>query len=219
MPTVEAPGRRRPNLSQAVTALIRDVAERMPEFAHVDAGRILVVHGEARRTSRATIRPLHFAETHGRMSRTRRLKKPLVKVGGKKILYTITLRPMFFRASTPEERIRTILHELFHISRRFDGTLHSGRRHDKLPPRKWRVRFEPAARRYLALAPAEIRAPFALDQEVWVRAWLEKPARAYPAGSDDGGRLRYAGRRVYTEKQLYQTPVRMITKRPETEHR
>ena len=48
------------------------------------------------------------------------------------MLYLITLRPLFFRASDPDQRMRTVLHELFHISSRFDGTLHQGRRHARL---------------------------------------------------------------------------------------
>ena len=44
----------RPNLSRVVRLLIRDIARRLPELAHVRAERVLVVAGEARRRSRAT---------------------------------------------------------------------------------------------------------------------------------------------------------------------
>ena len=57
-------------------------------------------------------------------------KKPLVKFNGRRILYTITLRPLFFRRSTPRQRIATVLHQLFHISRHFDGTLEYVRKYD-----------------------------------------------------------------------------------------
>src|SRR5512132_2104528 len=103
------------NVTRAVKRLVRDLAARLPELAHVRASRVLVVAGEARRASRATIRPAHFRETRGRAGAGAR-KKPLIRVGGRKMLYVITLRPLWFRASTPEERIGTILHELYHAS-------------------------------------------------------------------------------------------------------
>ena len=53
--------RRRPHLNEAITALLEDVRVRMPEFAHVRPGRVLVVAGEARRASRGTVKPLTFA--------------------------------------------------------------------------------------------------------------------------------------------------------------
>ncbi len=186
---------RRPNLTLAVKRLVRDVAQRLPELEHVRASRVLVVAGEARRTSRATIRPAHFGSTRRRAAGTGGAVKPLVKVKGRKILYVITLRPLWFVASTPEQRIATILHELYHVSTRFDGTLHSGRRHGRLPLRQFNRRVRALLQRYLAVAPPEILAPFAHQGEARVRMWLEGP------GSFQDGE--YGGRRLYTEQQLF----------------
>jgi hypothetical protein len=183
-------------MTLAVKRLIRDAARRLPELAHVRSSRILVVAGDARRSSRATIRPAHFGETRDRRSGEGRHKKPLVVVKGRKILYVITLRPLWFVASTPEERISTVLHELYHISRRFDGTLHSGRRHDKLPGKKFSARVRSLRDRYVVLAPDAILAPFEHKGLARVRMWLERPAGFYRVG-------RYEGRRRYTEKQLF----------------
>ncbi|HET6922857.1 MAG TPA: hypothetical protein VFI16_06890 [Anaeromyxobacteraceae bacterium] len=183
---------RRPNMTLAVKRLIRDAARRLPELGHVRAGRILVVAGEARRASRATIRPARFKQA-GRPARGRR--KPLVRVKGRTILYVVTLRPLWFVASTPEARIDTVLHELYHVSPRFDGTLHRGRRHTRLPRPRYDRRIRALRRRYLATAPEEVVAPFAFRGVVKVRMWLERPA-AYRPGD-------YAGRRVYTERQLF----------------
>jgi len=183
----------RPNLTLAVKRLVRDVAKRLPELSHVRASRVLVVAGEARRTSRATIRPAHF-----RASRQRAAGgsvKPLVKIKGRKILYVITLRPLWFVSSTAEQRIGTILHELYHASTRFDGTLHAGRRHGRLPLRKYNRRVQGLLRKYLAIAPPEILAPFAHQGEARVRMWLEGPGSFQDA--------EYAGRRLYTEQQLF----------------
>jgi len=143
----------RPNVTLAVKRLVRDLAARLPELSYVDAARVLVVAGEARRASRATIRPAHFDETRRRAGAGAR-KKPLIRVRGRKILYVITLRPLWFRASTPEERIGTIVHELYHCSTRFDGTLHRGRVHSRLPLARYNRRIRALLDRYLAEAPA-----------------------------------------------------------------
>lgn len=190
-------------MTLAVKRLIRDAAARLPELAHVKPGRILVVAGEARRASRATIRPAHFGETRARGGRGG-LRKPLIRIGGRKILYVITLRPLWFRASTAEQRVSTILHELWHASERFDGTLHRGRVHSRLPRARYERRIRALRDRYVAEAPAEILAPFEHEGLALARMWLERPAGFYRVGE-------YGGRRTYTEKQLYLGLVRMKT--------
>jgi len=188
----------------AVKRLVRDVAARIPELSHVRANRILVVAGEARRASRATIRPAHFRETRARTGAGAR-EKPLIRVKGRKILYVVTLRPLWFLESTGRERIGTILHELYHVSLRFDGTLHRGRRHSRLPLARYSRRVRALLDRYLAVAPEEIVAPFSTSGIVRARMWLERPATSR-AGD-------WRGRRVYTERQLFYGPVRMVTRR------
>jgi hypothetical protein len=185
-----------PNMTLAVKRLIRDVALRIPELGHVRASRMLVVAGEARRSSRATIRPAHFKETRRRRSGAGGRKKPLIRVKGRKILYVVTLRPLWFVGSTPEERVATILHELYHVSTRFDGTLHRGRLHSRLPLGSYNRRIRTLRDRYLATAPEEVLAPFAHTGVARARMWLERPSGFYRV-------YEYAGRRVYTEKQLF----------------
>jgi hypothetical protein len=185
----------RPNLTLAVKKLVRDVARRVPELSHVKASRVLVVAGEARRNSRATIRPAHFGTTRRRASGAGGPMKPLVRIKGRKILYIITLRPLWFVASTPEQRLATILHELYHASTRFDGTLHRGRRHSRLPLARYNRRVRRILRAYLAHAPPEVLAPFAHEGDVRVRMWLEGPGSFQDQ--------EYAGRRLYTEQQLF----------------
>ncbi len=193
----------RPNMTLAVKRLIRDAATRLPELAHVRASRILVVAGEARRASRATIRPAHFGETRARGGHGGR-RKPLIRVGGRKILYVITLRPLWFRDSTPEQRVATILHELWHASERFDGTLHRGRVHGRIPRARYERRIRALRDRYLALAPPALLAPFTYSGIALARMWLERPAGFYRVGE-------YGGRRTYTERQLFRGLVRMKT--------
>lgn len=195
--------RGRPNFDKAVRALIRDISTRLAEFSHIRANRVLVVAGEARRGSRGAVKPLTFAGTKSRAPDGRR--KPVVRVNGKRMLYCITLRPLFFRSGTPEERIATVIHELFHISQRFDGTLSDDRRHERLG-KAFSKRLRPLVKRYLRLCPPELWAPFAYDGEVRVQQWLERPAALYVPG------LR-AQRRLYTEEQLFTAVVRMMSKK------
>jgi predicted metallopeptidase len=193
-------------MTLAVKKLIRDLADRLPELSHVKPARILVVAGEARRTSRATIRPAHFRESRGRAGQGGR-RKPLIRIQGRKILYVITLRPLWFRASTPEQRVSTVLHELWHASQRFDGTLHRGRLHARLPRARFERRIRALRDRYLAQAPQEILAPFTYSGVVRARMWLESPVGSYRVGE-------YGGRRTYTEKQLFLGLVRMKSPAP-----
>ncbi len=95
------------------------------------------------------------------------------------------------------------MHELFHMSRRFDGTLHAGRRHSVLGkefPRKLR----PLVRRYLRQCPPELLKAFAYTGELRVLQWLQRPGPAYLPGTP-------RVRKVYTEEQLYYGIVRMVT--------
>jgi hypothetical protein len=181
---------------------MRHVALTMPEFRHVVPERVLVVAGEARRASRGTVKPLTF--TKGRRSDAFGRKKPLVKVAGVKMLYCVTLRPLFFRASTPRSRVATVLHELFHISRKFDGTLDRARRHSRLGP-KFDARFKPLEKRLWRELPEVLRDAFAYDGEVRVLQWLERPTAWLPGE-------RGSGRRVYTEAHLFKGIMRMKTR-------
>lgn len=195
------PVRRRPDFTAAVAALISHVARAHAEFRHLDARRILVVSGEARRASRGTVKPLTFAEKKRTDSLGRR--KPLVKVKGRQMLYSITLRPLFFRRSTPRQRVATVLHELFHIARSFDGTLDHQRRHAEAGD-GFENDFTPVERAVWKRLPAPIIAPFAYDGEVRVLQWLEKPQSWMPGE-------RASQRKLYTEAHLFEGVVRMKT--------
>ena len=190
MPQKKVRARRvpRPNATLLCSRLALDFARKLPEFAHVRAGRILFVAGEARRGSRASIRALGAKGI------------PEVLLHGRRALYSITLRPRFFRSSTPEERVATLLHELLHIDARFDGTLSEERRHKHLSKARFEALLRPLVRRYLAEGDAALLAALAHDGEVLARQWLERPTVR-------------GGRKCYTEKQLFLGPIRMITGR------
>jgi predicted metallopeptidase len=174
----------RPNATLLCRRIAADMAKKLPELSHIQPARILFVAGEARRASRATIKPLLRAR---------------VSLKGKRALYCITLRPKFFRASTPEQRVETLLHELLHISAEFDGRLHPGRRHAALPGTKFRALLRPLLRRYLADGDVDLLSALAHHGDVVARQWLERPT-----GNTS---------RPYTEKDLFIGPVQMITPR------
>jgi hypothetical protein len=190
---------KRPDLNRAVRILLRWVTKQMPEFAHLKPSRILVVSGEARRASHASVKPLAFER--GRRTDAIGRHKPLVKVNGRRILYCITLRPLFFRKSNPRHRVATILHELFHISKAFDGTLDDAHRHEQMG-KKFEKRFRPLERRLWASLPPRLVSPFAYDGEVRVLQWLERPG-AWLSGE------KHSMRRLYTEEHLFSAIVRM----------
>ena len=179
---------------------MRDLAVRSPEFAHLVAARVLVVAGEARRGSRGSVKPLAFARAKSRDHSG--VRKPVVRVDGRRMLYCVTLRPLFFRDSRPEQRIETLLHELYHVSPAFDGTLDPARRHARLGG-KFSRRFRPLLRRYLRDCPPDVLAPFAHHGPVRILAWLERPPATHARGRS---------RRVYTEEQLYTVTVQMLTR-------
>lgn len=202
------PVRRRPDFTQAVQALIAHVARVHEEFRHLDPRRIVVVAGEARRASRGTVKPLTFANRKRTDSMGRR--KPLVKLHGRQMLYSITLRPLFFRSSTPRQRVATVLHELFHIASAFDGTLDHQRRHDEAGE-GFEAAFTPIERKVWKRLPAVLIAPFAHDGEVRVLQWLEKPQSWLPGE-------RASHRKLYTEAHLFEGVVRMKTNPLKTLH-
>ena len=186
IPRVRARRAERPNATLLCRRVVEDMIRRLPELAHVRASRILFVAGEARRGSRATIRPLG----EGR-----------VVLRGRKALYCVTLRPKFFRSSAPEQRVATLLHELLHIARPFDGTLDPDRRHSKVPAARFEALLRPLVKRYLAEGDAALLGALAHDGEVLARQWLERPT------------ARRNGKQTYTEKDLFLGPIQMITRR------
>ena len=178
----------RPNATLLCRRVVADMARKLPELSQVKPARILFVAGEARRGSRATIRPL--------------AKGAKISLKGRRALYCVTLRPKFFRASSPEQRVETLLHELLHISDEFDGRLHAGRRHSELPKGAFEALLKPLVKRYLAAADTTLLSGLGHDGEVLARQWLERPTGRGTAGQ------------TYTEKHLFVGPVRMITLRP-----
>ena len=118
----------RPIIDGALRSLCRAIRDACGELPYIDPDRLLFVAGAARRSTRASIRPLTLG---GRPPRFRAdgWEKPQVWVAGRPALYEICLRPRYFLDASPQDRARIVAHELWHISPAFDGTLADDRRH------------------------------------------------------------------------------------------
>src|SRR5947208_3216331 len=88
-------------------------------------------------------------------------------------------------AAHSSHRVATVLHELFHISRKFDGTLDRARRHSRMGP-KFDARFKPLEKRLWHALPEGLRDAFSYDGEVRVLQWLERPTAWLPGERSSG---------------------------------
>lgn len=118
--------------SARLSALCRDICTSLPQLAHIDPDRLLFTLVRSRAQglhgTYARIVPLRFAggakevtRRHGRHQETYRM--PDLFHGGQEILYVISLlMPRFLRLSL-EQKLTTVLHELYHISPACDGDI------------------------------------------------------------------------------------------------
>lgn len=120
------------DLSARVEALCRHLCATLPQLAHIEPDRLLVtlvrsraqgIHG-----TYARIVPLRFAggtsevtRRRGRVEETYRM--PPLHHDGREIYYLISLLvPRFLRLSL-EQKLTTVLHELYHISPACNGDI------------------------------------------------------------------------------------------------
>jgi hypothetical protein len=130
-------GRRAPagpvvDFSARLRTLAVDICARVPELSHIDPQRVLFCISRSRAAGThgvyARIAPLRFAD--GKTEYTRRRGRYVEHFrqspffhDGREILYLIHLMlPRFLRLSF-EQKLSTILHELYHISERCDGDI------------------------------------------------------------------------------------------------
>ncbi len=116
------------NLTDETAFFTQLAATRMPELAHIQPARILHGVSQARTRSRygvyAQCHALRFK--HGeRELITRKCKFvwPEIRLRGHEMLYYITYFLPRFLDQPPMERMKTLLHELYHISPKFNGDL------------------------------------------------------------------------------------------------
>ena len=138
------------------------MAARLPELAHIDMTRVAVGYRQARRRVKhglqASLTPMRFeggAEV-GVVRRRRYRSSRLVDRSGRECLYLLNFYlPRFFDHPF-EEKLTTVLHELWHIGPRMDGDIrrHAGRCYAHGPSQNgFDAHAAELARRWLASGP------------------------------------------------------------------
>ena len=116
------------DFTAAMHALMSDIAATCDELRHVDMSRVAVAFSQAknRRTqgTHARTRALRFRGGAQTVEvRGRRFVMPRVVVNGQEVLYAISYSLPRFLDLPFEEKLRVVVHEMYHIGPRFDGDL------------------------------------------------------------------------------------------------
>jgi hypothetical protein len=123
------------DFTAAIRSVCIDMERRLPELSHIEMPRVAIGMCQTRNGALhgvfATLTPLRFAG--GRLEKAVRGRRhriqPLVNSAGQEFLYLLNFYlPRFLNLSL-EEKLSTIVHELWHIGPLFDGDLrrHAGR--------------------------------------------------------------------------------------------
>ena len=126
------------NFTAAVRSLCADMVGRLPELRHIRLERVAIGVVEPRSRVKhgvyAALTPLRFeggrteSVVRGRRYRMPALRDPR-DPAGEDFLYLLTFYLPRFLDSTLEDKLSTVLHELWHIGPEFNGDLrrHEGR--------------------------------------------------------------------------------------------
>lgn len=118
----------------SVCRLLADIAERCPDFRHIQAPRILVTatqgRGQHKHGLQARVTPLRFK--NGALIRQRRGVPYHIQryfLGEHEFLYLLTFCLPRYLDQDFDQKFVTLFHELYHMSPEFDGDLrrHEGR--------------------------------------------------------------------------------------------
>lgn len=153
----------------AMRTLCADMASRLAELSHVDMDRVAVGICHARSSTPygvyATLTPLRFAGgERERKVRGRRVAiERVADESGAEFLYLLNFYLPRFQDLPLEEKLTTVVHELWHIGERFDGDLrrHPGRCYAHGGSRrKYDAAMARLAQRWLAADPPPPRYEF-----------------------------------------------------------
>jgi predicted metallopeptidase len=123
------------DFTTAMRRLVADMIERLPELEHIDLDRVLISFTQTRKRVphgiQATLTPMRFQggnRTTRRRGNWYRIQA-CVDASGREMLYVLSFYLPRFLDRPLDDKLVTILHELWHISPRFDGDLrrHPGR--------------------------------------------------------------------------------------------
>ena len=163
-PTTRRSARSGFDFTYHIRCVIDDMVGRLPELAHIDMGQVAIAFCQARKNVphglQASLTPMRFeggSLTTQRNNRTYSVQR-LFDDSGREMLYILSFYlPRFFETDL-QEKLITILHELWHISPHFDGDLrrHEGRCYiHSHSQAKYDAEMGQLADRWLALNPPE----------------------------------------------------------------
>ncbi|MBI2826806.1 MAG: hypothetical protein HYX69_19200 [Planctomycetia bacterium] len=150
------------DFTKHVRHLCGDIVSRLGDLRHVDMARVAVRVCQTRRRGRhglhASLTPLRFEG--GRREVVRRGRtwtiRPLLDAAGLEMLYLLSFYLPRFCDQPFEEKLATVMHELWHIGPSFDGDIrrlpgrcyaHGRREHD------FHVAMHQTVQQWLALGP------------------------------------------------------------------
>ena len=116
------------NLTDDIAAFCRALTAHCEDLSHVDTTRVLfgltISRTHGRGGTFASCYPLRFEKgAVTRELRGRTWEWPALRVAGVEMLYYVNFYVPRFLNLSRERKIETVVHELFHISPRFDGDL------------------------------------------------------------------------------------------------
>ena len=176
----------RPRLAPALETLIANICAQTDSLKHVDARRILVVSGQARGYARASIRGLNGV---------------VVRVDGRRRHYELGLRPLWYRQSSLERRLESLVHELWHIAVEGHGQLDPDHRHLAASKKQDAREIKALLRHALKVLPARSLAALGHHGEVLMPTWLQRPVLVEARRS----------KKNYSDRDLFWQPVMMLT--------
>lgn len=115
--------------TNSLREVIADICDSLEEFRHIDLDQVLVVFKSARQASvhgvYADCLPLRFEGGSEETVRNgRRYRSQKAYRNGKEVLYVVAVMlPRFHDSQDYEDKLATLVHELYHISPRFNGDL------------------------------------------------------------------------------------------------
>lgn len=112
----------------AMRRLCADITQRLDEFRHIEMDQVAVSFAQARRDVShgllAKLTPLRFeAGTLVTVRGTRSWTIQRLFQGEREMLYILTFYLPRFQNQSFREKLITVMHELFHVSERFDGDI------------------------------------------------------------------------------------------------
>ena len=152
------------DFTAAMRTVCTDLTRRLPELQHVDTNRMAVACAQTRKPVAhglyATLTPMRFEG--GTLSTVRRGRcytaQRLYDDSGRELLYILRFYLPRFMQVDFEEKLTTVIHELWHVSPEFNGDLrrHEGRCYAHTHSQKqFDAHMRRLALRYLALPASD----------------------------------------------------------------